>query len=119
VKTQLDAIDTQSERIREQVAALCGWTWQDWESNHQMPYWKLHGKMTGNTPPNYLNDLNAMAQSEELLFPVHVSDLSLPDKFTLYRMRLEQLCVGHPGGVIRATARQRAEAFILAMGGTL
>ena len=66
--------------------------------------------------PDYTKDLNAMREAEEWLFPNQVCQLNQTDCFAEYRARLELRCLGHPGGAMRATARQRAETFCQATG---
>jgi hypothetical protein len=64
----------------------------------------------------YSHDLNAMHDAENFLFPVTVSDLYTPDLVKEYAAYLPHMCIGHPGGAMRATARQRAEAFLRTIG---
>jgi hypothetical protein len=66
--------------------------------------------------PDYLNDLNAMHEAEDFLFPVEISDLYSPDLVKEYASYLPHMCIGHPGGAMRATASQRAEAFLRTIG---
>lgn len=54
--------------------------------------------------PNYLNDLNAMHEAE--------NTLSEYDKVNIYDSELMCVCQNHFGNTIRATASQRAEAFL-------
>ena len=85
--------------------------WRAWE----IPYLWCN-KNNETQPPNYLNDLNAMHDAEKVLFPVKVHDLHGPDLVKEYGAILQHLCCGHPGGAIRATASQRAEAFLRTIG---
>lgn len=65
-----------------------------------------------NNPPDFLNDLNAM----------HEAVNSLPEaSYNLFCDVLWNLCGGASGltGAINATAEQRAEAFVLIMGGKI
>ena len=66
--------------------------------------------------PQYLNDLNAMHEAEKVLFPVEVDDLYGSDLVKEYGDILQHLCCGNPGGIMRATASQRAEAFLRTIG---
>lgn len=66
--------------------------------------------------PNYCGDLNAIAEAEELFEAKTVDDLNKPDRMFLYTSHLARICVGHFGGQTRATARQRAEAFLKTIG---
>lgn len=65
-------------------------------------------------PPDYLNDLNAMADAERTL------DVN---KLSIYADELEKVCVPvhicaltHWSSVVMASAAQRAEAFLKAIG---
>jgi hypothetical protein len=92
------------EQQRIAIAESCGWKtgYRDPEAWHPLP--------------DYLNDLNAMHEAEQVLFPVKVHDLHGPDLVKEYGAILQHLCCGHPGGAIRATASQRAEAFLRTIG---
>ena len=71
---------------------------------------------TGINRKDFDSDLNAMHEAEKLLFPVDVSQLCEPDHWKAYREILQHVCVGQAGGVLRATAAQRAEAFLRTIG---
>lgn len=61
----------------------------------------------------FTEDLNATNKVEEKLFPKTVDQLwNQSDLWAEYRGRLMLLCVGQPGGVIRATARQRSQCLV-------
>ena len=62
--------------------------------------------------PNYPQDLNAMHEAEKLLNPEHKGEYST--KFDEYCTNLALICVFN-NCLLRATARQRAEAFVLTM----
>jgi hypothetical protein len=69
----------------------------------------LEGTLNGESQkvPNYVNDLNAMHSAEDTL---------TPDQLTEYCNRLSApvsaVGIPHKSKAIRATARQRAEAFL-------
>ena len=92
------------EQQRTAIAEACGWKtgYRDPEAWHPLP--------------DYLNDLNAMHDAENFLFPVEISDLYSPDLVKEYASYLPHMCIGHPGGAMRATAAQRAEAFLRTIG---
>lgn len=84
------------DQINHRIAEACGWT----EKPRRMPdgLW-YYGRC-----PNYCNDLNAMAEAE--------GTLSL-DRLYKLEAHLKQIA----GAVcFRATARQRAEAFLRTLG---
>ena len=90
------------EQINAAIARECGWT--DIRDN-------VVGKAPGETAnrvmflPNYCNDLNAMHEAEEAL---------KGKQFVTYGIALSDI-EGSLWG-IRATARQRAEAFLRTLG---
>ena len=90
------------EQQRIAIAEACGWL-------------KVHGHSVAGIP-DYLNDLNAMHDAEKVLFPVEVDDLYGSDLVKEYGDILQHLCCGNPGGIMRATASQRAEAFLRTIG---
>ena len=106
-----------NQEINEAIAKECGWEFVDIaaDSNPEdRPYWHhVAGFLRVQRHcPDFSNDLNVSAQFEQSLFPVHVHQLSGPDRWKEYRETLDMICVGHAGGSILATARQRAEAFL-------
>jgi hypothetical protein len=103
------------------IAEACGWKNVDAGSGR---VWGVTTRHKG-TPsefdvcvdvPNYPFDLNAMHEAENFLFPVEISDLYSPDLVKEYASYLPHMCIGHPGGAMRATASQRAEAFLRTIG---
>lgn len=97
----------QEQRIK--VAELCGWE-RDYKSNLRGgPVWVKNGSIAGfDGLPEYLNDLNAM----------HGVEMNMPNQRLLdYDTILWNICQNASGktGAIHATARQRAEAFVLTM----
>ena len=97
------------EQQRVAIAEACGWT-----TKHK-GLW-VERLQTYAALPDYLNDLNAMHDAEKVLFPVEVDDLYGSDLVKEYGDILQHLCCGNPGGVMRATASQRAEAFLRTIG---
>lgn len=93
------------EAQRIAIAEACGW---------KTEYRDAVSSVTA--LPDYLNDLNAMHDAENFLFPVEISDLYGPDLVKEYASYLPHMCIGHPGGAMRATASQRAEAFLRTIG---
>ena len=102
------------EKITEVIAQELGWSWvDDW-------YWRSPHGAKHEFPPDYANDLNAMHEAEKSLNPDQTYD---------YGQFLARLTIGDefddegftPNGfgyfaVVRATARQRAEAFLKTVG---
>lgn len=90
------------QEINIAIAEACGWKFDDsmemWLSPNDIHFfpWQL---------PNYCNDLNAMHEAEEHL---------RGHQFQRYAEMLDDI-IGSLGG-IRATARQRAEAFLRTLG---
>ncbi len=72
-----------------------------------LPRWKRARKWAFiDEIPDYVNDLNAIAEAEK----------TIPDSpGSVWRMQLEWVC-GTMGGMLRATAAQRAEAYLKALG---
>jgi hypothetical protein len=60
-------------------------------------FWGTHGV------PDYLNDLNAMHEAEKIIFPKHENE---------WHYQLQKVCGCSWRIMIRATAAQRAEAFL-------
>jgi hypothetical protein len=98
------------EQINVAIAEACGWT----QIEQHPPDDTLYGQHPSCTDevnkyyeypiPNYCNDLNAMHEAEEMITGVIWRD---------YFERLQRY--GKASG-IRATARQRAEAFLRTLG---
>ena len=83
------------EQINQRIAEACGWS-PDCDSGI---CWDQHGAAII-TFPNYCTDLNAMHEAEQIIVDT--------DLFFDY-------CL-HTGPLLRATARQRAEAFLRTLG---
>ena len=93
------------EQINAAIAEACGWTELEecscgFKQRGNPPEWSAHKKHI----PNYCNDLNAMHEAEEsLIGDLWIGYMKLAD--------IEGSLFG-----IRATARQRAEAFLRTIG---
>ena len=91
------------EKQRIAIAEACGWKPNPFEID-------MSGQVFPQSPPDYLNDLNAMHEAEKIL--TH----DQADSFT------EFLWSQYPGHVLfdsyiwHATAAQRAEAFLRTIG---
>jgi hypothetical protein len=103
------------EQQRKAIAEACGWTYKPavdfWERNGQL----VHGDKGQPTYlPNYLNDLNAMHEAEKVLDP--------KGKDGSYEYWLRTVChipereSANGRYFYRATAAQRAEAFLRTIG---
>jgi hypothetical protein len=95
------------EAQRIAIAEACGWAWHGdptWARDPESPYWN-NGVTNYSRLPDYLNDLNAMHEAEGN-FP-HPSDW--------YQHNLALVCGGN-NRIYRATASQRAEAFLKTLG---
>jgi len=69
---------------------------------------KNWGKLELDYPPDYCNDLNAMAEAEELL-----SNEQLQTYFDVLRPVVESTAKPGRGYVFTAKASQRAKAFVI------
>lgn len=100
------------EAQRIAIAEACGWKEGASRTSPPMPELGLirqwHDPKTNFLTPNlpdYLNDLNAMHEAEKVLY-------KSPAKWRRYRQQLNWL----PDYGVRATAAQRAEAFLKTIG---
>jgi hypothetical protein len=98
------------EQQRVAIAEACGWKWEKFWTG------ELYGKPVGEQGPlmelpDYLNDLNAMHDAEKVLTPEQLVD------YCAFRLRATtgEGCVTDYK-MIRATASQRAEAFLRTIG---
>lgn len=106
-----------NEKQRIAIAEACGWKvkrrditgYNVWEPDAEFP-----AQLTNNIEnklPDYLNDLNAMHEAEKVL---------TSEKEAGYFLGLQKLIVPpylrHFAPCIRATAAQRAEAFLRTIG---
>jgi hypothetical protein len=88
------------------IAEHCGW------ERHPMDQWIItdpkypHSVQPLNTIPKYCEDLNAMHEAENALSQDEL-EIIYPKFLGIYR---------EPNKAIRATARQRAEAFLKTVG---
>ena len=91
------------EQQRIAIAEACGWV--------ESPYgkWSNDGLILRDplNPPDYLNDLNAMHDAEKILSPT--SEIE-------WHNQLQNVCGCSWRVMIRATAAQRAEAFLRTLG---
>jgi hypothetical protein len=107
-----------NEQINEAIAEACGWI-----EIHDSGPWHHH-KPWGYPPqppgaggnaykyvPDYCTDLNAMHEAEKVLAPKNWDRFS--EKWWNY---YHHLLDGDVHKTIHATARQRAEAFLLTLG---
>jgi len=98
------------EAQRISIAEACGWT----NIRKSGPMNKLIGDQAGYKDghgfaiPDYLNDLNAMNEVEEMLRPPHQPDFVLWLKYS--EQILPQICGERVA--VHASAAQRAEAFL-------
>jgi hypothetical protein len=86
------------EAQRIAIAEACGWTWKNGVG--ELRYGESKDFCDVSRIPDYLNDLNAMHEAEKLLYLKH---------WYLYETNLEMVA---PFRTSRATATQRAEAFL-------
>lgn len=104
------------------IAAACGWTeiegctCREWQSRGCPPEWTAHKKHL----PDYLNDLNACAEFEEVLLP----DNAAYSQRNFYAAELGRITRNDNGRgwkplsnddcfvILHATAAQRCEAFL-------
>jgi len=100
------------EQQRIAIAEACGWT-NNPRPDSGKPSWRKQGEFVATSPehlPNYPADLNAM----------HAAEQSLNYRQAMeYVRELEQKCWHRDGeandgtlSLVRATAAQRAEAFL-------
>lgn len=89
-----------NEQINRAIAEACGWKEGVERYVQNLPLMKA--------PPDYCNDLNAMHQAEMIFTPER--------EHWMYYSLLDDMCCGSSFKAIRATARQRAEAFLRTLG---
>ena len=113
------------EELRIRVAKLCGWEYKKPDSNglvwckHPVHGWKkpkrIQPPYAPHDVPRYPQDLNTMHEAELATFgPSSVYN----EKWEPLMNALDKVTGGLSWSVYTATARQRAEAFVLAMKGT-
>jgi hypothetical protein len=103
------------EQQRIAIAEACGWKCKK-ESYHAKPpngQWEYMDKL-----PDYLNDLNAMHEAEKMLTEeqLYIYGNQL-DRITLPKTKMTMCYIHGPEAgmypeLFRATATQRAEAFL-------
>ena len=105
------------KEINIAIAEACGWTWHgedSWPKNPSNFYWKK-GRLNYQILPNYLNDLNAVREAEELLDD---------DQWLEYMLNLQDVLQRDPNrgkwivcqDNMHSTAAQRAKAFVKTIG---
>jgi len=112
-------IDMTNEEINKDIAEYCGWKYE-FNGNDEDPewYWIPPNNPDGNgTPPDYCNDLNAMAEAKNLLtgdkrreFIEYLYEIVKQDKNINagpYSVMIE---------AFYATAKQQAIAFVKTIG---
>ena len=87
------------EQINAAIAEAC-----EWKGN--LLCRDYEGNLWPSEPPNYCSDLNAMHEAEKVLNQ---------DNLYIMALHIEGLC-GRGEFYFRATARQRAEAFLRTLG---
>jgi hypothetical protein len=100
----------QQKRIR--IAEKCGWTdiKEKWSGIYGEPT-ELGGKNKNylwRRVPDYLNDLNAMHEAERQILN--------EETWQIYRHNLTKITFNTGEDEVSATARQRADAFLLTIG---
>lgn len=99
---------TEAQQIA--IAKACGWFCLD--GNWYMPNGARASVDGGhNGPPDYINDLNAMAEAERVL-----TDAQEAGYFLELQKLIVPLPYKHFSPCIRATAAHRAEAFLRTVG---
>ena len=93
------------EAQRIAIAEACGWKPNPFERD-------MRGQMFPQSPPDYPNDLNAMHEAEKMLN--RGNNYYQLGGFGLYLKILGQIC--HQASSVDASAAQRAEAFLCAIG---
>jgi hypothetical protein len=102
------------------IAEACGWKVHPKDRFIVIPPNAPHSVQPLHTLPDYLNDLNAMHEAEELLLP----DDAAYSQRNFYASELGRICLNDNGRgwkplsnddcfpILHATAAQRAEAFL-------
>ena len=95
------------------IAKACHWTDIDWETNYFVSRSTPSATLRGNNPngnrwevPDYLTDLNAM----------HEAEATLTGETNYYHQLLIRMNNYDGLATVRATAAQRAEAFLRTIG---
>jgi len=99
------------EEQRIAIAKACGWKLVD---GSQVCWSKDGGKTYDLQFPDYLNDLDAMAEAEVRLH-LNADKRALPARWRQYRDELAKVvgCAWYQSAeLLRSTAAQRAEAFL-------
>lgn len=103
------------EAQRIAIAEACGWKYDEIAVSHGIPKsmaWRNKETIGPTRVPDYLNDLNAMHEAENTLNGSHLC-LYASILFTVTNAGLGAQTIDHERwGLLRATAAQRAEAFL-------
>ena len=111
------------EKQRIAIAKACGWQDATWAGDHE-EVWELAGasftpNRTTSQLPDYLHDLNAMAEAEKLFIPTHLEYSNNEGNWVEYAGHLSHITKAddHELSIfcfrmIHASASQRAEAFL-------
>jgi hypothetical protein len=109
------------EQQRIKIAEACGWKPNTPNAKTYLRQWLSGRNMDTNlyVLPDYLNDLNAMAEAEKTLGDKNLYRKSL-NLVVLYRKFLYLVVLDDPENIANepawATAAQRAEAFLRTLG---
>lgn len=107
-----------NEEINRAIAEYLGWTYAPIYIGDGLDFdeyshaWRRNGKATLERPPNYCGDLNAMHEAEKVL---DVDIMKAGSPRYVYSTHLYTI-VAKDCQPFRATARQRAEAFLRTVG---
>ena len=108
-----------NEQINQRIAEICGWTEiQDSGAGHNHVLWgypPIKAGQGGNCfkyIPDYCHDLNAMHEAEKMLTPKEEGVYF----FALKHIVGDLIWYRETCRNYRATARERAEAFLCALG---
>jgi hypothetical protein len=123
------------EAQRIAIAEACGWAYDSDEDDWDIHSWlasaplfdtagKLYGRLVDQPIPDYLSDLNAMHEAEEVLtreqcelYVIWLYSIAARVEFEQVRHRLDlQLTPWMISFLVLATAAQRAEAFLRTLG---
>ena len=109
------------QQINEAIAEACGWTDVHF-SLAATDEWPTERRIVGIPPthcthdvaPNYCSDLNAMHEAEKTLIEGFEDEPESSELWSDYQTNLIIACPAYLS--YHATARQRAEAFLLTLG---
>jgi len=104
------------EQINAAIAEACGWTDIDGLSAKGLMGKPPKKLCSFNYLPNYCNDLNAMHEAEETVFKNSILWVDFMEHLCTATGAVNTSMVDAMVIIIRATARQRAEAFLRTLG---